>query len=177
METNIMICKIDSQWQFAVCLRKLKQGLYISLEGWYGEGDGRKGTYTYLWLIHVSVWQKTTKFCKTIILQLKNRFKKKKLLIEILVSLLFLTSMHTHTHSYTLFERKRKDTGNESQSVFAQLCPTLCNPMDCSPPGSSVHGILQVSILEWIGVPFSRGSSWPRDWTGVSWIAGRFFTI
>ena len=44
-----------------------------------------------------------------------------------------------------------------------QLCPTLCNPMDYSMPGSSVHGILQVRILEWVAVPFSRGSSQPRD--------------
>ena len=44
-----------------------------------------------------------------------------------------------------------------------QLCPTFCNPMDCSPPGSSVHGILQARILEWVAVPSSRGSSWPRN--------------
>ena len=44
-------------------------------------------------------------------------------------------------------------------------------------PGSSVHGILQVTILEWVVIPFSRGSSWPRDWTQVSYITGRFFTI
>ena len=42
---------------------------------------------------------------------------------------------------------------------------------------SSVHGILQARILEWVAIPFSRGSSWPRDWTRVSCIAGRFFTI
>ena len=46
-----------------------------------------------------------------------------------------------------------------------QSCPTLCNPMDCSLPGSSVYGILQVRILEWIVMPSSRGSSWSRDWT------------
>ena len=56
-----------------------------------------------------------------------------------------------------------------------QLCPTLCDPMDCSPPGSSVRGILQAKTLEWVVIPFSRGSSWPRDWTQVSCIAGRFF--
>ena len=50
----------------------------------------------------------------------------------------------------------------------AQSCPTLCNPMDCSPPGFSVHGILQVRILEWAGSSFSRGSSWSRDRTQVS---------
>ena len=47
-------------------------------------------------------------------------------------------------------------------------CPTLCSPMDCSPPGSSVSGILQARILKWVAIPFSRGSSQPRDWTGVS---------
>ena len=53
----------------------------------------------------------------------------------------------------------------------------LCDPMDCSPPGSSVHGISQARILEWVAIPFYRGSSQPRDWTWVSCIAGRFFTI
>ena len=53
----------------------------------------------------------------------------------------------------------------------------VCNPMDCSLPGSSVHGILQARILEWIAIPFSRGSSQPRDQTRVSRIAGRFFTF
>ena len=49
--------------------------------------------------------------------------------------------------------------------------------MDCSPPGSSIHGILQARILEWVAFPFSRGSSQPRNQTGVSCIAGRFFTV
>ena len=60
--------------------------------------------------------------------------------------------------------------------LVAQSCLTLCNPMDCSPPGSSVHGILQARILESAAIPFSRGSSRPRDQTQVSHIAGRFFT-
>ena len=55
--------------------------------------------------------------------------------------------------------------------LVAQSCLTLCDPKDSSPPGSSVHGILQARILEWIAIPFSRGSSWPRDWTRVSCIA------
>ena len=49
--------------------------------------------------------------------------------------------------------------------------------MDCSPPGSSVHGISRERLLEWVAIPFSRGSSQPRDWTRVSCIAGRFFTV
>ena len=50
----------------------------------------------------------------------------------------------------------------------AQSCPALCGPMDCSPPGSSVHGVSQARILEWVAVSYSRGSSRPRDWTRVS---------
>ena len=57
-----------------------------------------------------------------------------------------------------------------------QSCPTLCDPMHCSPPGSSVHGILQAGILEWVAMPSSRGSSQPSDQTLVSCIACRFFT-
>ena len=59
---------------------------------------------------------------------------------------------------------------NESVWLF-------CDPMDCSPSGSSVHGILQARILEWVFIPFSRGSSWSRDQTQASCIAGRLFTI
>ena len=61
--------------------------------------------------------------------------------------------------------------------LVAQKCPTLCSPIDCSLPGSSVSGIFQARILEWVAIPFSRGSSWPRDQTQVSCVAGRFFTI
>ena len=49
--------------------------------------------------------------------------------------------------------------------LVAQLCPTLCNPMNCGLPGSSVHGILQARILEWVAISFPRGSSLPRDLT------------
>ena len=63
------------------------------------------------------------------------------------------------------------------KSKVAQSCPTLCNPMDYSPPGSSVHGILQTRILEWVAISFSRGSSWPRDRTQVFHIAGRRFNL
>ena len=57
-----------------------------------------------------------------------------------------------------------------SMCVHAQSCLTLCDPMDCSPPGSSVHGILQARILEWVAISFSRGSSHPRARTQVSYI-------
>ena len=60
--------------------------------------------------------------------------------------------------------------------LVAQSCLTVCDPMDGSPPGSSVHGILQARILEWVAIPFSRGSSQPRDQTQDSHITGGFFT-
>ena len=56
-----------------------------------------------------------------------------------------------------------------------QLCPTLCDPLDGSLPGSPVPGILQARILEWVAISFSRGSSRPRDQTHISWVAGGFF--
>ena len=67
--------------------------------------------------------------------------------------------------------------GEKVIALVTQSSLTLCNPMNCSPLGSSVHRILQAIILEWIVIPFSRGSSQPRDQTQVSFIAGRFFTV
>ena len=67
--------------------------------------------------------------------------------------LVFPNFIHTHTHTHT--------------HPWVWL---FCDPLDCSPPGSSVHGISQARILEWVAISFSRGSSWPRDWTHVSWI-------
>ena len=54
-------------------------------------------------------------------------------------------------------------------------CPTLCDTMNCSPPGSSVYEISQARILEWVAISFSGESSQPRDWTHISYITGRFF--
>ena len=53
-----------------------------------------------------------------------------------------------------------------------QSCPSLCYSVDCSPPGSSVYGIVQARILKWVALPSSRGSSWPKDWTCVSYVSG-----
>ena len=61
--------------------------------------------------------------------------------------------------------------------LVIQSSPTLRDPMDCDPPGSSIHGILQARILEWVAIPFSRRSFQFRDQTQVSRITGRFFTI
>ena len=80
----------------------------------------------------------------------------------------------------SLFSWRKKGemtTWWKSKREVAQSFPTLCNPMDCSPPGSSVHGILQARILEWVAISFSRESSRPRDWIQVSRIAGRCFNL
>ena len=76
--------------------------------------------------------------------------------------------------------RGRGQGGGDVEKVtvlVAQPCLTLPDPKDCSPPGSSVHGILQARMLEWVTMPSSRGSSRPRLWTRVSCFVGRYFTI
>ena len=112
------------------------------------------GTHVYLWRIHFHIWQNQYNIVK---LKNKKKFKKRKkrLLYQNMIIL------------------------NRSNlcALVAQSHPTLCDPMDSSLPGSSVHGILQARILEWVDIFFSRGSSQPRDRTQVSCIAGRFFII
>ena len=68
--------------------------------------------------------------------------------------------IYTHTHTYI----------HTHKGTCAQSCPTLCDPMDCSPPRSSVYGIILAGTLEWVAISSSRGSLWPRDWTRVSCI-------
>ena len=79
-------------------------------------------------------------------------------------------SLDDNTSVYNMRERER---ANE----VAQLCPTHCDHLDCSLPGFSIHGIFQARVLEWFAISLSRGSSQPRDWTQVSHIAGRCFTL
>ena len=75
-------------------------------------------------------------------------------------------SHRNHCCCAITFISRRKNT----KALGTQSCLTLCNPMDCSPPGFSVLGILQARILEWVAIPFSRESFWPRDQTRVSCI-------
>ena len=70
-----------------------------------------------------------------------------------------------------------KDTYHKKESEIAQPCPTLCDSVDYSIPDSSVHGILQARILEWVAISFSRGSSQPRDRTLVSCMESRCFIL
>ena len=70
-----------------------------------------------------------------------------------------------------LYSLSLKEIVPDQSAKSLQSCPTLCEPMDHSPPGSSVHGIIQARILEWVAMPFSRGSSLPKDRTCVSYVS------
>ena len=88
-----------------------------------------------------------------------------------------ITSSHFFLHLKIFWPIHKVD--RSVLCVCAQLlqsCLTLCDPMDCSLPDSSAHGILQARILEWVAMTFSRGFSQLKDWTCVSYTAGRFFT-
>ena len=85
--------------------------------------------------------------------------------------------MCTHSQITFLYSRNDHKSVKQYESKVAQSCPTLCDPMDCNLPGSSVHGIFQVRVLEWVAISFSRGSSQPRDRTWVSRIVRRCFTV
>ena len=75
--------------------------------------------------------------------------------------------------SVDFLKTRTRESYGKVKVLVAQLYATLC---DCDPPGSSVHGISQTRVLEWVAIPFFRGSSLPRNWTRVSHIADRFFT-
>ena len=93
-----------------------------------------------------------------------------------------IESDQSFTHDISLFLDNplisSAATNSMAVSVLVyQSCLTLCNPLDCSPRGSSVHGILQARILEWVAISFSSGSFRPRFWTCVSHIIGGLLTI
>ena len=88
------------------------------------------------------------------------------------------TQSRMHSFLTGRFMRIQLFTNQEKKHVkvlAVQSCPTLYDSMECSPPGSPVHGILQARALEWVAIPSSMGSSPPREWTQVSCTAGRFF--
>ena len=116
-------------------------------------------------------WTQDT-FLRTVVSQ--DNLTGKKLVYEDLLGILCLR--------YLSFRDSNWNVWSECVCVcvcvlVAQLCLTLCDPMNCSPPGSSVHGMLQARTLEKVAIPFSRASFQPRDWSQVSCIEGRLFTI
>ena len=124
----------------------------------------RKGTLLYCWWeckLVQSLWKTIWRFLKKLTLDLPD---------DPVISFLGILSgkdgnSPLKRHMHLMF-----------MCLFTQLCLTLCDPMDHSPQGSSVHGILQARTLEQVAMPSSRGSSQPRDRTQVSHLAGRFFT-
>ena len=91
-------------------------------------------------------------------------------------SLYVSISLYLHLSIFPSYEDPSHCISRYCCCLVTKSCLTLCNPIDCSPPGSSVHGVSQARILEWVSIFFYRGSSWPRDWTHVSCLAGRFLT-
>ena len=98
-------------------------------------------------------------YCQMLFLHLLRKYK----------SFIFILSVYSILHWVSSF--------HVCVCKVSQSCPTLCDPVDCSFPGSSVHGILRARILEWVAISFSRGSFQPRDRTRVSCIAGRHFIL
>ena len=89
--------------------------------------------------------------------------KKRRIKINTIKWISMLTCTENSWKKYIQLQKICKAWVSEWVSEVAQSCPTLCYPVDCSPPGSSVHGILQARILEWVAISFSRGSSRPRS--------------
>ena len=110
-------------------------------------------------------------------IMIKNVHLKKNSSPEIICEFLKTHNEILPNPSPVTVENSRYTYRTHMYVLIAQLCPTFCDPMDCSPPGSFIHAISQTRILEWVAIPFSRGSSRPRDQTQVSFIAGRFFII
>ena len=109
------------------------------------EEDSEWGTRGYLWRIHVDIWQNQYNIVK-----LKNKINLKKNSIRCTVRLLCNHPHHPRTFLYCNAETAA------AAAELLQLCPTLCDPMDCSLPGSSVHGILQARVPEWGAIAFSN---------------------
>ena len=137
----------------------------------YGKKNLKKNNYMYMYNWIILVYLKLT-HCKPTTLQCKIKVREKKKSV--------INSTYW-THEWCCpwkFCPSHKFPWHhlESASVSCSVCLTLYDTTDCSPPGSSVRGILHARILEWVAISFSRRTSWPRDQTQISCIAGGFFT-
>ena len=133
------------------------------------------------WNIRINIQTTKQKFYKRFENTVNAVHKFKNLKQPGIIFCLWLSSRKMNACNWSKWanekgSRGRYQKGQIVKMLVTQPRPTLCNPLDCSPPGSSVHGILQARILEWFAISFSRGSSQPRDRTQVSHIVGRFFT-
>ena len=149
---------MDSQQRPSVQQRELCSVLYGSLDG---RGVSGRWIHMCVRLSPFAVHLKLSQHCWSAIGQykIKSFFKKYELEEQSLVRGISVSENHTCAY------------------LLAQPCPALCDPMDSSLPGSSVHGILRATVLEWVAMPFSRGSSQTRDWTPVTCLVDWFFTF
>ena len=131
--------------------------------GWRGRWEGGSGWGIHVtpWLIHVNVWQNPLQYCKVISLQLikinekKKKTKKKK---DVWVTLsIFLYNPITVTEHFSYWNIA---LAAAAAAKSLQSCPTLCDPIDGSPPGSAIPGILQARPLEWVVISFSNAWKW-----------------
>ena len=133
------------------------------------------------WLIaiHVAPWIYYTLDYNSVLLYFVVQNSRKIVLVFFQKFWYFFpkTNHYFFKYFFSLFFHWRNNMLIESESEVTQSCLTLFDPMDCSLPGSSVHGIFQARVLEWVVIFFSKESSWPKDWTWVSCIAGRSFTV
>ena len=112
------------------------------------------------------------------LLDVHSRTKSKWLLNSyLLLSTIYFPSYKWFRLSYEIDIGSKFKDGMCVCVLPTQWCPAICDPIDCSLLGCSVHGILQGRIPEWVAISISRGPSWPRDQTQVSCVAGRFFTV
>ena len=129
---------------------------------------------------HWNIIYRYLTYLKSICYKKNDNFKFTLRFLLINTSWIFLLDfIFTDQNKYQkvkILVRKVKLFTKTKWSEVTQSCPTLCDLMDCSPPGSLVRGIFQAWILGWVAIPFSKGSSWPRDQTQVSYTVGRFFT-
>ena len=114
----------------------------------------------FIWFLYL-MWKWRLVFGRCAVGKAKNQTKGKPIHKELWD--LVLLNFNSHNSSLRQAHIFLSIVISESDSVSRSLCPTLCDSMDYSPPGFSVHGILQARILKWIAILFSRGSSLPRD--------------
>ena len=146
---------LHSPWQVPAIIQFIvrSQDLDMERQTWYSLQD--------LSVMSCAVEEQVTERWITVIFWFYSLLKGEQHFAKLLVKLSFEYIGLTNTE--IRFPEGNRKMKSELKVLVALLSPTLCNPMDCSPPGSSVHGVLQARVVQWVAIPFSRRSSWPRD--------------
>ena len=141
-----------------------------------GRNPIEREIYVYMELICFAAQQNLIQHCKATILQYNIFLKRRHLCLCCAVPKEMPGGVWAETQGTAVQPPWPLQSGVCCAVLVTQLWPTLWDPVNCSPLGSSVHGLLQAGILEWVAMPSSRGSSQPRNHTRLSCIAGGFFT-